>query len=250
MELTVTGCSGSHPGPGRACSGYLLQHNGTRILLDAGNGSTANLQRLVALDDLDAVVVSHRHVDHCVDLVGVFYALRFDPGFQRRLPLYAAPEVYDTLTGLLSQDASQTFDDVFAHHEVRGGDRVEIGGVALSFFDSIHPPPTVSVRFEADGRTLTYSADSAGGDELAEAARDADLFLCEATWQGDASQFPADLHLTAAEAGRVAGRAGARHLVLTHVAGSLDPTVSVAQARETFAGDVEAALDLRSWVIT
>ena len=250
MELTVLGCSGSHTGPGRACSGYLLQHEGTRILLDAGNGSTANLQRLLAPGDLDAVVVSHRHVDHCIDLIGMFYALRFDPRFDRTVPLYAAPEVHETLTSLLSRDASQTFDDVFAHHEVRGGDRIGVGGIRLSFFDSIHPPPTVSVRIEAGERTLTYSADSAGGDGLVAAAQGADLFLCEATWQGNMAEYPPDLHLTAAEAGRIAARAGVAHLVLTHVAGSLDPLVSVAEAREVFDGNVEAALDLRSWVIT
>ena len=249
MELTVLGSSGSHTGPGRACSGYLLQTAGTRILLDAGNGSTANLQRVVALRDLDAVVISHRHVDHCVDLVGVFYALRFDRSFDRKLPLYAASEVRDTLTALLSGDAAQQFDDVFDHQEVAGGDRVEVGDVELTFVDSVHPPPTVSVRVAADGRVLTYSADSAGGEALVNAARGADLFLCEATWQGDASEYPTDLHLTAREAGRIAARAGVHHLVLTHVAGSLDPATSVLEARETFPGTVESAIDLRGWVL-
>ena len=250
MELTVLGCSGSHPGPGRACSGYLVGHEGTKVLLDAGNGSTANLQRIVAPDELDAVVVSHRHVDHCIDLVGMFYALRFDPGFDRRLPLYAPPEVHETLTAVLSRDASQAFDDVFAHHEVSGGDRIAVGGLEMTFYDSVHPPPTVSVRITAGGRVLTYSGDSAGGENLVAAARNADLFLCEATWQGDEADFPPELHLTARGAAAVARRAGARHLVLTHVAGSLDPVVSVAEAAEAFPGDVEAASDLRSWVLT
>lgn len=250
LELTVLGSSGSHTGPGRVCSGYLLRAGDTRVLVDAGNGATANLQRLTGFADLDAVLISHRHVDHCVDLVGAFYALRFDPTFDTRVPLYGPPEVHETLTGLLGRDSAQQFDDVFAHHEVSGGDELELGPVRVQFFDSVHPPPTVSMRVTLGDRVLAYSADSAGGPRLVECARDADLFLCEATWQGDAADLPADVHLTARDAGRVATEAGVGRLVLTHVAGGLDPSVSVSQARETYDGPVEAATELRTWVLT
>jgi ribonuclease BN (tRNA processing enzyme) len=249
IELTVCGSSGSHTGPGRVCSGYLLRADGTNILVDAGNGSTANLQRFVTLHELDAVVVSHRHVDHCVDLIGSFYALRFDPTYGRQLPLYAAPEVHEALTSLLTRDTALLFDEVFVHHEVKPGDELDLGPFHFRFFDSIHPVPTVSMRIEVGGKTIAYSADSAGGPELVECARDVDLFLCDATWHGDADQHPPDIHLTARDAGRVATEAGAKRLVLAHVAGNLDPMVSVEQARETFDGPVEAALDLRSWVL-
>jgi ribonuclease BN (tRNA processing enzyme) len=121
LELTVLGRAGPPPGPGRACSGYLVTNGDTRLLLDAGNGSTANLQRFAHYRDLDAIVVSHRHVDHCVDLIGAFYALKFDPSVQRRIPLYAAAEVHDTLTGLMSSDSAMAFDDVFDHTEVGEG---------------------------------------------------------------------------------------------------------------------------------
>jgi len=249
LELTVLGCAGSHTGPGRACSGYLVTADGTRLLVDCGNGASVNLQALVSFADLDAVLITHRHVDHCVDLIGMYYALRFHDGGTHRVALYAAAEVVDTLTGLLSADSALRFREVFEVHEVTGGDRVEVGPMRVSFADSVHPVPTVSVAVEHDGRRLVYSSDSAGGPALVGLARDADLFLCEATWQGEDADHPPDMHLTARGAAEIAVAAGVRRLVLTHVLGSLDPDRSVDEAAEIATMPVEAAVDLRRWTL-
>lgn len=244
VDLTVYGCAGSHTGAGRMCSGYLVEAAGRKILLDAGNGSTGNLQREHRFRDLDAVVISHRHVDHCIDLIGCYYNLRFDPDHTGRMPLYAAAEVHDLLTSLLSRDAPMSFDDLFAHQEVGDGDRVQIGEVTLTFARSRHPVPTVSTRVEAEGVTLVYSGDSAGGPELVDLARGADLLLCEATWTGDAADYPPDLHLTAAEAAKVANDAGVPRLILTHLAGATDRDQAMAEAAAVFEGTVQLAEDL------
>ncbi len=250
LQVTVMGSAGSHTGVGRMCSGYLVQANGTAVLLDAGNGSTANLQRHLPVRDLDAIVVSHRHLDHCVDLVGCFYSLLFDPEFQgRQLPLYAAAEVYDTLTAMLSTDSAMRFGDVYDHHQVGHGDRVQIGPLVCSFARNIHPPPTVATRIEVDGRVLVYSADTAGGDDLVDIARDADLLLCEATWTGEAADWPAGVHLTARDAGAVATAAGAKRLVLTHIAGGTDRDRVLREAREAYDGPLELAEDLATYTL-
>jgi ribonuclease BN (tRNA processing enzyme) len=249
FELTVLGSAGSHTGPGSACSGYLFRADGRQLLVDCGNGSTANLQRFTRFEDLDAVLVTHRHVDHCVDLIGMYYGLRFHPDGGKRIDLYAAGEVVDTLTSLLSTDSAFAFREVFDVHEVQGGDRLEVGPMQVTLADSVHPVPTVSVAVEADGVRVVYSSDSAGGDGLRDFARGADLFLCEATWQGDADDHPDGLHLTARAAGRIASEAGVGRLVLTHVLGSLDREVSRAEASETFHGELELAQDLHSWVL-
>ena len=249
LELMVLGSAGSHTSAGRVCSGYLLRAGDTKLLLEAGNGATANLQRFHAFQDLDAIVISHRHVDHCVDLIGAFYAVRFVPGLDRRVPLYAAPEVHATLTGLLSGDSAMRFDDVFAHQEVTGGDELQIGPMRLTFADSVHPPPTVSIRIEVDGHVLAYSGDSAGGDDLVRIATGADLFLCEATWAGDAADHPPGIHLTARGAAEVAKAAGVGRLVLTHIAGGTDRAQVLAEASEVFDGPVELAEELRSYVL-
>jgi ribonuclease BN (tRNA processing enzyme) len=249
LELTVLGSAGSHTGPGSACSGYLFRADGRQLLVDCGNGSTANLQRFTRFEDLDAVLITHRHVDHCIDLIGMYYGLRFHRDGAKRIDLYAAGEVVDTLTSLLSSDSELGFLEAFDVREVTGGDRFEVGPLQVELADSIHPVPTVSAAVEYDGVRVVYSSDSAGGERLRDFARGADLFLCEATWQGDAGDHPEGLHLTARDAGRVATAAGVDRLVLTHILGSLDREVSREQAAETFAGELEVARDLSSWIL-
>ena len=132
------------------------------------------------------------------------------------------------------------FGDVLSFRHVTGGDTVEVGPIALTFFPSVHTVPTVSVRAEAEGRVLAYSADSAGGPDLEACARSADLFLCEATWQGTAADHVAGLHLTASDAAALAARAGVGRLLLTH----LWPTLDRARSREEAAAEFEGSLDL------
>jgi ribonuclease BN (tRNA processing enzyme) len=249
LELTVLGCAGTHPGTGRVCSGYLLQAAGTSVLLDAGNGSTANLQRLLPLREIDAVVVSHRHIDHCIDLVGGYFNLRFDPAFDGRMPLYAPAEVAPTLAALLAADSPMLLDDVFTAHEVDHGDHVELGPMHLTFARSLHPPPTVSTRIEVAGATFVYSGDSAGGEELVAIARGADLFLCEATWVGDPADHPPGIHLTAAQAAEVARDAEVAQLVLTHLAGATDRDRVLEEAAAVYDGPIALADDLASHAV-
>lgn len=248
LALTVLGSSGSYCGPGRVCSSYLVESATTRVLVDVGNGSTANLQRHHTYADLDAVVVSHRHVDHCIDLVGAFHRLHHDPEAPDHLPLHAAAGVVDTVVGAMGSDNGAAFAQVFTPNEVRGGDTVEIGDLRIDFATSRHPVPTVSMRISDGEQAIAYSADSGGGEQLEAIAADADLFLCEATWQGDAASYPADLHLTAEDAGALAARAGVGHLVLTHVAGGLDLDRSRDEAARRFDGPLDMAQDNERYV--
>ena len=244
MRLTVLGSSGTFTSAGSVCSGYLVQTEGSTILVDAGNGSTANLHRLIDIAELDAVIISHEHADHCVDLIGLHHAMRARGDAARGIRLYSHPSVGRLMAELTSREAPYVFEDTFDLHYVQAGDQFSVGDVRVRLFDSIHPVPTLSMRLECDGRVLAYSADSAGGEELVEVARDADLFLCEATWQGEPLDHPDGIHLTALEAGRVASKAGVRRLMLTHIAGNLDREVSRGEASTTFDGDVELAVDL------
>lgn len=242
FTVHVLGSAGSHAGKDRVCSGYLLESGGTRLLVDCGNGASAILQRFCQFDDLDGIVVTHRHVDHCIDLIGMFYALRFHEEGHKTLRLYAAPQVHDMLTGLLSDDSAFAFNEVFHHVPIDAGDHFAVGAFDIECFPSVHPVPTVSLRITAGGRVLTYSSDSAGGTDLMEAAEGCHLFLCEATWQGDGSDIPPGIHLTASQAGDLARKVGVSRLMITHVLGSLEPERSRKEAAKAYGGEVELAI--------
>jgi ribonuclease BN (tRNA processing enzyme) len=243
MRLTVLGSSGTYTTAGSVCSGYLIRTATTTVMVDAGNGSSANLQAEVDLTDLDAIVISHQHADHCVDLIGLHHAVRARGDGATGIPLYSPPGVIDLLTELTSREAPYVFEDSFDLQGVQAGDSFTVGDIRFRLFAAIHPVPTLSMRIEAEGRVLTYSADSAGGPVLVEAATGADLFLCEATWQGEQLDHPSGIHLTAYDAGDVATAAGVGRLMLTHIAGNLDRDVSLAQARTRFDGPIDLAYD-------
>lgn len=249
LDIVVLGSSGTHPGPGRMCSGYLVRAAGTQVLVDCGYGATSNLYRFARLEDLSAIVLTHVHPDHCIDLIGIYYALRFDSGGERTIDVHAPVGTAEVLAGLLSGESRQEFTSICRFHDLSGGDRLQVGELAFDFYWSVHPVPTVSVRASHDGRVVTYSADSAGGSSLVEAARDADVFICEATWPDEAGSYPPDVHLSPEGAAKVAAEAGARRLVLTHLWPSTDRSDVRRRAESFYDGPVWLAEDRQVWVI-
>lgn len=232
MELTVLGCSGSFGAPaGGACSGYLVRTAGATLWLDCGNGTLANLQRHGAINDVTAVVVTHWHPDHCVDLYGLHVLLKY--GLERRgLPVYGPEGLEHRLGTLVDGD----WGGVFAWTAVGDGDTATVGDCGLRFSRTAHPPPTTAVELSADGKRLVYTADT-GPDWSPEVfGPGADLILSEATFQRD--NEGSGIHLSARQAGEAARAAGARRLMLTHLWPGLDPTASVVEGSEAFGREV------------
>ncbi len=234
MRLRILGSSGGYPAPGNPCSGFLLEHGPAKLWLDAGNGTFAELQRAADFTKLDALVLSHVHADHCADVYPLHVAIRYGVGGGFRLPLYCPPGTRETLAPLLMQGGLEELERAFDFHVVDAGDTVEIAGVRLRFLRMDHPAHTLGMRAETDAGTLTYSADTHTGADLAGFASGSDLLLCEATYQEGKVGGP--VHLTARQAGETARRAGVRELVLTHVWPPFDPRVSVEEARAAAAG--------------
>jgi len=230
LQLTVLGCSGSYPGPGAACSGYLVRGAGTTVWLDAGSGTLANLQRHVGLADVDAVVLTHEHPDHWSDVEG--YRVACNWGLHRSgVPVYAPVG----LDGFLSGDAAPAFD----WRVVADGAEVALGGMALRFSRTVHPPETLAVRIDCDGRSLAYSADTGPGWSFSALGDRVDLALCEATYLDRDPRAP--IHLSAKEAGAMAREAGVAGLLLTHLWPGVDPAESLAEASTAYGGPVDLA---------
>ncbi len=241
MRLTVVGCAGTYPGPDSPCSSYLLEHDGFRLLVDAGNGSTGVLQRSVGLLDLDAVAISHLHGDHYLDLVTYTYARRYHPaGSPGPLPVYGPGETREHVAGAFGRPVDQLLSEVFEFRTFGAAGRLSIGPFDVETAVVNHPVETYAMRFTVGGRTLAYSADSGRCDDLVKLARNADLFLCEASYL-EGEDNPPDIHLTGREAGEHATRADVGRLMLTHLVPWGDRARTLAEAQDTYAGEILVA---------
>jgi ribonuclease BN (tRNA processing enzyme) len=234
-RLTVLGSCWAWPEAGRACSGFLVEHDGFRLVLDLGFGTLPRLLALCPAGAVDAVVITHAHPDHCVDLQGLLRARYFGARGAAKIPLYCPPGVVERIAALEPSEDPQT---VFEVHALPGEHAV--GPFRLEGRLLPHHVPNAGIRLAAPGVTLAYTGDSGPSLALAELGRDADLYLMEATRRdGDAGP-----HLmSAAHAGVWADRAGARRLVLTHFWPGSDRAAWVAEARRSFRGDTLAAED-------
>lgn len=225
LTVTVLGCDGSYPGRGGACSGYLVEGAGTRIWLDAGNGTMANLQRHCPLDAVDAIVLSHEHPDHWADVEGYHVWARY--GSDRRGVPVLAP------AGVAHATSHDDMSPWLPWSFVRDGDTVTVGGLRLVFSRTDHGPETLAVRVEGEGRALGYSADSGPGWSLAALGPGLDLALCEATVLAE-QEGTVPGHMSAREAGASGAEAGVGRLVLTHLWPTVDPARSQAEGSDAF----------------
>lgn len=241
MELTVLGCCGSYgdPAHGGACSGYLVRQNDTTIWLDAGNGTFPHLQTHLSkgglgVEDLTAVVLTHGHPDHCVDIYGLHVMLKYGLG-RSALPVYAPEGVAERLGALVDDDWGGSFE----WHVVADSDTTHEGDIALAFSKTDHPLPTMAVECTGGGSRLIYTADTGPGWEVGAFASGAELVVSEASYQNAVVGPP--IHLTARQAGEAAVSALAHRLVLTHLWPSLDPAISALEAAEAFGQPVTMA---------
>ena len=239
MELWVLGANGTYPTAGRPTAGYLLSHRDTRVWVDAGSGTYGALLNLMDPADLDAVVISHMHIDHCADVLPLYHYLRWGPGDRPPLPLLLPEGAAERLDAFVDSGGGSHLREVFAPHTPAPGESVDLGEMTFRFDASDHPVPTLQMRTSAEGRALAYSADTGTGSNLVELAAGANTLIAEATFQGE--EKPAPHHLTASEAGAIARQAGVERLILTHLLPTLDPQQSIAEAAVEFGGDVMVA---------
>jgi len=238
MRLTVLGCAGSFPGPESACSAYLVEAEGFRLLIDFGSGSMSALQRYSDMNTVDAIVLSHLHGDHMLDAVTYVVVRRYDPtGPKPPVPVYAPLGAAERISSAYSAD-NEAIDDVYTFYGLQPG-TFPIGPFSVTVDRVNHPIETYGVRIEHGGKVLTYSADTAPCEALLRLATGADLFLCEASYP-DGADNPPGLHLTGGEAGEAATKADVGRLLLTHLIPAWFSEASIVDAASAaYTGPVE-----------
>ncbi|RJQ87419.1 MBL fold metallo-hydrolase [Amycolatopsis panacis] len=241
MRLTILGCSGSVPGPNAAASGYLLEAEGFRLGLELGNGAFAQLQTVLDPFELDALLLSHLHSDHCADVNALTVLRRYHPAppypaRPRRLPVYAPPDAPSRLGHLYAADAAERasvdLSDVYEFHALRE-ETVVIGPFDVTAVAVYHPTPAFGLRITYGGSILAYTGDTGKCRVLGELADGVDVLLSEASWT-DGENRPKGVHLSGKEAGELAKEAGVGRLLLTHIAPWTDRQAVLAEARAVF----------------
>lgn len=253
FRFDVLGSSGSGPTRTAPTSGYLLRTDTTTLGVEMGMGVFHPLADMVDPMVLDGVILSHIHPDHCLDIFSLFAHLAYPELRRTGLPVYVPPGAADHLASFVKAEPGSRFLKVLDFIEMDDGDTARIGDVSLTFAETIHPVPTLAVRFEVahDQRdaTLVYSADTGPGGGFPDLARGADLVVCEATVEGPRTAATFGGHLTAVEAAEIAARAGAGRLSLTHLAPTVAPESVRAAAAAVFPRSVDLAVPGASYII-
>lgn len=253
LRLTVLGRSPARPNPGEACAGYLVEAAGSRVLVDIGPGIVAQLLLRHHPDELDAVIVSHMHADHMLDLVTLRYVypwrrLAADERLRIIMPPGSADQLLDLARGV---GGPRHFEDAFQLSEHDGSSTFRSGKLEIQPRETQHYIPCWGFRFSEGGRVLSYTADTAPCSGLDELADGAHLLLSEATLRSlaeDAQPPEPRGHLLPAEAAEAARLGGADRLVLTHLPVNHDEAKAFQeQAREVFPGTVEIATPGRTY---
>ena len=243
-RLAVLGGCGAWPEGGRACSGFVLEHQGFRVVLDLGYGTLPRLLTLLGSpggEGIDAVIVTHRHPDHMIDLHGLLRARRFTQPGAPAIPLYAPDGVMERVAGLEEDDGTPV-ERVFDWHRIPAPPAT-VGPFRLETMLLPHYVPNAGVRLTAPGLTVAYTGDTGPDPALATLGRQADLYIVDATSHDQRPAVPgADngppMLLSATGAGQAAHAAGAGRLLLTHFWPGNDRHQSQAEAAEEFTGPI------------
>jgi len=262
VRFTVLGKSPSWQDAAGACSGYLIQEQDFTLLLDCGNGVFSKLREVCDYVDVDAVLITHMHADHFLDLIPYSYALSYAPRQQpvavggwpgtdspARPELYVpagGPAVLRRVVGCWGND--DLVDKAFTVHEYTGLDELQVGPFGVRFCEVPHFTETYAVELASNGSRLTFSADCSPNQQLIHFARDTDVLLIEATLPRPERTGKRG-HLTPREAGEHGRAAGARRVVLTHYSDELDAEWARTEAAESFGAQVELAHDGAIYVV-
>jgi len=234
MKITVLGNYGPFPAAGGACSGYLLQEEGDgrkyNILIDCGNGVLSNLQKIIKIEDIDAIVLSHLHYDHMADMFVLQYAVDLKnkrENMNKVMTVYAPSEplaVFEMLDVANIFDLRPITEDLV----------LRFGDLTLTFAGMKHPFKSFAVSMENKGKRFVYSGDTSWCDNILEFSKNSDILMLDSGLLSRDKKSENVAHLTAEECGIIAEKAGARLLLLTHLWPGYKPEELLSEAKQKF----------------
>lgn len=241
MKLTIIGFWGGYPKQNGASSGYLLEHEGFKLLMDCGSGVLAKMQNIVEPEELDALLISHYHPDHIAD-IGVLQHARLIQGFLGKsfptLPIYGPS--YDQ-----TEFAKLTYKEITKGMAYSPNEVLTVGPFQVSFLKTDHPVPCYAMRIEVNGKSLVYTGDSSFKEEFIEFGKDADLLLCECNFYQHQNGKSAG-HMNSMDAGGFAARAGVKQLILTHLPHYGDLSKLISEASSEYTGIIKLAEEFQT----
>lgn len=253
MKLTVIGSSGSISGPDSPSSCYLVETATTAVLLDLGSGAFGHLLDHRDPATLDAVLLSHLHADHVVDMTALEVYLKYAPnGPHPPVTVYGPTRTSYRLGQLCSSGEDVTECDHFAVHNWRLGDVVRIGDLYVEPFEALHPVEAYSLRIcgpSSRGRgraVLTFTGDTDSCEGVLKAAVGSDLLLAEAAYE-EKRDHARGVHLTGRRAGELASESGTGRLVLTHIPPWTSSTTVRSEACTAYSGPIDVAAPGGCW---
>ena len=248
MRLTVLGGSAASPNIGMGCAGFLVETDRTRLVLDLGPGTLQELRRHTDFRTLDAVIVSHMHLDHVLDLLALRHALAYNPiPAPAPIPVWLPPGGIDVLSRATAPfdacDEPERFSATVTVNEYDPANPLAFGDAVVTFTPTVHYIPAWAIRVQGHGAPdLGYTGDTGPSAPLTEFFSGVGVLVAEATLLEPGGRPVAERgSLTATEAGKLAAAVGAETLVITHMWEELGFAAYRAQAAEVFAGRIELA---------
>lgn len=242
MKVIVLGGSGTFPRSGGACNGFLVVQDETKVLLDMGTGVLSRLYGWIDPGALDALVITHLHPDHFLDLYPFRYFLEFQAPGRLPLPVYAPAGAAAFIRSLFNEPETAKFDRVFSFIALDSASEFTVGDLALAGKPVCHLDPTYGIEMAAEGRRLFYTSDTKYDESLVDYARGADLLLAETTLRAQDGQSPV-AHMTTTDVAKLATAAGVSRLVLTHLWPHFDRTQIKREVEAGFDGRIDLAYE-------
>ena len=241
MELTVLGAGPAYTDrPGATGAAYLIRSGADALLLDLGQGSFPALVSRVEPSTLRAVLVSHLHPDHFVDLVPLRHYLYYEFSPRRRVRVLAPAALGERIDALHGQPgftaASLDVERLATGTQTIGPFMIEAGLVT-------HTDESYAFRLATtgDSRGLVYSGDCGRAADLLPLIRPGDTLLAEVSF-GAGPVPPGALHLDGPAVGDVATQGRAGRVLLTHIQMGFSPEAAVASVRDRFPGPVDLVM--------